>query len=127
MTAYKQQLGAAGEKAAVQFLVNNNYKILDVNYRCRFGEIDIIARDAQYTVFIEVKTRKNVMYGLPAEAVNYHKQRKILKVAQQYMLYKKRFDDDIRFDVVEVIAQMQQHAPISIQKIRLIKNAFQMA
>ncbi len=125
MTAYKQQLGAAGEKSAVKFLIKNNYKVLDVNYRCRFGEIDIIARDAQYTVFIEVKTRKNTLYGLPSEAVNYHKQRKILKVAQQYMLYKKRYNDNVRFDVIEVFAQMKEDESVYIQKIRLIKNAFQ--
>lgn len=78
-------LGNAGEKIAKIYLERNKYKILETNFRCKQGEIDIIAKDKKELVFIEVKTRKSIKYGLPAEAVNQVKQKHISKTAEYYI------------------------------------------
>ena len=73
----KKKLGNFGEKIATQYLGNKGYKIEKTNYYCKFGEIDIIARDRDGTyVFVEVKTRRNTLYGRPSEYVDYKKQNK---------------------------------------------------
>lgn len=120
---YKKVIGNFGEEQAVKFLLENKYEILERNFRCKFGEIDVIAKDGEYIVFIEVKTRKNTEYGIPAEAVNYYKQKKIIQVARYYLMNKK-YTSGIRFDVVEIIAKIQNDKPV-MQSIRVIKNAFQ--
>ncbi len=86
---YKQETGKTGEELASKYIEKQGYKIVERNFRCRQGEIDIIAEDKQELVFIEVKTRTNLSYGFPAEAVNYVKQKHINK-ATKYYLYKKR-------------------------------------
>lgn len=103
-----------GEDIACKYLQKVNYIILERNFRCRSGEIDIIALDKDYIVFIEVKYRKNNAYGYPREAVNYYKQRNISKVASYYLLIHNAFHKNCRFDVVEIIGE----------NIELIQNAF---
>ncbi|CDF57928.1 YraN family protein [Thermobrachium celere] len=117
----KRVLGEFGEKAARQFLLNNGYKIIDFNYRNKYGEIDIIAEQNDSIVFIEVKTRSSNRYGFPCEAVDYRKQDKIKKVALGYLnerCIKRKF---IRFDVVEVYIERTGE---NISKINIIKDAF---
>lgn len=98
----KHEIGKLGEDLATKYLYSINYKIIDRNFSCRQGEIDIIARDGNELVFIEVKTRTNSCYGKPAEAVNYIKQQHIEKVAKYY-IYKNHLENEyIRFDIVEV-------------------------
>ena len=98
----KKILGNIGEKLANQYLKENNYKILERNFYCRQGEIDIIARENKEIVFIEVKTRSNKNFGEPSEAVTTYKQKHIYKSAK-YFLYKNRLINNfIRFDVIEV-------------------------
>jgi len=113
----KRTIGNAGEDRACEFLENAAYKILERNFRCRSGEIDIIALDGNYIVFIEVKYRKDNSFGYPRESVNYYKQRNISKVASYYLLIKNAYDKNCRFDVVEIIGE----------KIELIQNAFSLA
>lgn len=79
------RLGQEGEALAVSFLVQNGLKVLERNYRCRLGEIDIIAVDDDTLVFIEVKARKNFLFGLPEEAITMAKQTKLIKVANYYI------------------------------------------
>lgn len=110
----KRQIGTTAEKLAVNYLIQNNYSIINTNFRCKIGEIDIIAKDNDYIVFIEVKYRKNTKRGLPREAVNYNKQKTIIKVANYYILQNKLYTNNFRFDVVEIIDK----------QINLIKNAF---
>jgi putative endonuclease len=110
--------GKVGEQIAVSFLKKNGYKILEKNFRCRLGEIDIVAREGKNLVFIEVKTRKSNELGYPEEAVDLRKQRKIVAVALSYLQEKNISDKDIRFDVVAVL--MTDSRP----EIRLIQNAF---
>ena len=99
-------VGNNGEQEACNYLKSNNYTIMNRNFRCRSGEIDIIANDdsTNELVFIEVKTRKNFHYGMPAEAVTRKKQKHIVSATKYYLfinkINNKRF---IRFDVIEVI------------------------
>lgn len=98
----KKELGNFGEQIASEYLQKENYKIIKRNYYCRKGEIDIIAQKQKEIIFIEVKTRTNNSYGMPAEAVNPIKQRNIKQVAN-YFLYKNNLLDTFtRFDVIEI-------------------------
>lgn len=105
---------------AAEYLICNGYSIQIRNFRTRCGEIDIIAKDGEYLVFIEVKTRTSVRFGAPREAVDYHKQNRIKNIAKLYLLQKKFFDKPVRFDVVEVLLTDKSDA----KSIIIIKNAF---
>jgi len=111
------KLGEKGERLAVKFLNKKGYKIIEQNYRTPLGEIDIIARERETLVFIEVKTRESIAYGLPFEAVNYTKRQRIAKIA---MLYLKRFKEipPCRFDVISIYYKNGK------PEFELIKNAF---
>lgn len=101
---FRQEIGKWGENLACQYLQENNYKVVDRNFLCRQGEIDIVARDItkDELVFIEVKTRSNFKYGNPADAVDKQKQKHMIQ-AIRYYLYKNGIQDvPIRVDVLEV-------------------------
>ncbi|GBD98391.1 hypothetical protein BMS3Abin07_00403 [bacterium BMS3Abin07] len=112
------RLGERGEDLAVSYLKKSGYRIIERNYRNPFGEIDIIALHSGTIVFVEVKTRKTDEYGMPFEAVNYHKQRKLKNTA---LMYLKRFKKGVsaRFDVVSIFMNNGE------EKVRLIKDAFE--
>lgn len=114
MKQNNRAIGTRGEMIAASFLEKNGYVILDKNYRCRIGEIDLIAKDGDYLVFVEVKCRKNMKTGYPSEAVGYYKQQRIIKTAIHYTKLKGLYGCDVRFDIVEIVDR----------KIRVIKNAF---
>lgn len=97
--------GYWGEEVAVKYLKNRGYEILGRNFRCRAGEIDIIARDGSVQVFIEVKSRKRVDYGLPCEAINYTKKQHILKTAAYYNMLHRSFNQEIRIDSIEILVK----------------------
>lgn len=97
-----QEIGKLGEDLAEEYLRNKEYKILQRNYRCRQGEMDIIAKDKEEIVFIEVKTRTTVNFGRPAEAVNYIKREHLQTIARYYLYTNKITKIAIRFDVVEI-------------------------
>lgn len=120
----KRTVGTEGEKIAAEYLKEQNYFILAMNFRYkRLGEIDIIARENNYICFIEVKSRSTLAYGLPKEAVNYRKQENIKKLASVFIAKNKLFNADIRFDVVEVYTK-KASGIMTIENINLIKNAF---
>lgn len=100
---YKRHIiGREGEEIVTDYLLKNNYKIIERNFECREGEIDIIAKDEDEIVFIEVKTRTNLEYGLPSEAVNKIKQNHMKRVIRYY-LYKNKLENSfVRIDVIEV-------------------------
>lgn len=101
---YKNQtIGKQGENIATKYLIQNNYKILERNFNCCFGEIDIIAKDKNEYVFIEVKTRTSKQYGNPVDAVTNIKQRHIWKSTKYYVYIKKLENAYIRFDVIEIL------------------------
>jgi putative endonuclease len=119
--AEQRQLGRVGEEAAIQYLQAHGYRILERNYRCRFGEIDLIARDGAVLVFVEVKTRRSRAFGSPATAVTLQKQRHIVKASQVYLAHRGDGREVCRFDVVAI--ELDGHRP----RIEIIKNAFQAA
>lgn len=111
----RRQVGTAYEAVAAEYLAAHGYRILERNFLSRRGEIDLIAREGEYLCFVEVKYRRNGDCGSPLEAVNAHKQRKILQAARYYlMLHGLGMDTACRFDVVAVEGE----------KITLIRNAF---
>ena len=100
----KQIIGNNGEQQACEYLITKGYKIEKRNYRCKMGEVDIIAKDRSgELVFVEVKTRKSYKYGFPLEAINYYKKNHILKVAQYYMMKNNIVNAKVRFDAIEVM------------------------
>ena len=99
---YKKLLGRVGEKKAAEFLLDKGFKIIATNHKTHLGEIDIIAEDGEYTVFIEVKTRTGDAFGQPSEAVDRKKQEKYFRVATEYLQKKGKLDTPSRFDVVEI-------------------------
>jgi putative endonuclease len=106
MVTIKRKLGDLGEEIAEKYLRENNYQILKKNYQKRWGEIDIVAKENQEIVFIEVKTRtkdKSDFYGEPQESVNFFKQQKLVKTAKTY-LYEKDYSSQIdwRIDVIAI-------------------------
>ena len=103
----KKALGEYGEDKACNYLLQNNYKIIERNFRCKNGEIDIIAIDIDKNelVFIEVKTRVTTKFGRPVEAVNFIKQDHILKSAKYYIYKNNIKNTPIRFDVIEIFVK----------------------
>ena len=117
MLSEKEKPGLWGEIYAARFMRENGYEIITANYRCRLGEIDIIAKDKDTTVFIEVKYRKNTEKGYPSEAVTETKQKRIIRTAMAYV--SENNTDNIRFDVAEIVEKDGR------KYIRYIENAFE--
>ena len=113
-------LGRKGEEVAVDFLKKHGYRIIKRNYRCRAGEIDIIAKQGSSLAFVEVKTRRSTHFGLPEEAVSYEKKRHLTRVALGYFTHHRIKETKCRFDVVSVVVNEN-----GVKEIRLIKNAFE--
>lgn len=107
---YKRHiLGQKGEQVALEYLENQGYKILERNFSCRQGEVDIIALDNDYIVFFEIKSRTSIEYGLPSEAVTNEKIKHILQVASYY-LYKYHLENaNTRVDVIEVYVKARHY------------------
>jgi len=98
----KQKLGNAGEQLAARELQARGLSIVQTNYRCASGEMDLIARDGDELVFVEVKTRRGNRFGSPEDAVNPRKQQKLIEVAETYLQAYQHNDVNWRIDVVAV-------------------------
>lgn len=114
----KAKTGMRGELAAARYLREHGFTILSANYRCRLGEIDIIASDRAYICFVEVKTRSPQMLGKPADAVDAVKRKKLLAAASRY-LSQNPTNLQPRFDVVEVYVRDG-----AVLRVRHMPNAF---
>ena len=110
--------GKEGEKIAASFLKENGYRIIETNFRCVLGEIDIVAKENGELVFIEVKTRKSEKLGYPEQSVGIKKQKKISQLALCYLQKRKPKEAKARFDVVAITMSDSKN------EIKLIKNAF---
>jgi len=110
--------GKEGEKIAAAYLKKNGYRIIEINFRCPIGEIDIVAKEKNDLVFVEVKTRKSIALGYPEQAVGIRKQKKMSQLALWYMQKRKIADTNARFDVVAITLMPENN------EVRLIKNAF---
>jgi putative endonuclease len=104
---------------AANYLAGHGYTILHRNYRSKSGEIDIIARQGDTLVFVEVKTRRTNTFGSPAAAVTARKQLQISRVAQEFLAKENLFDTDARFDVVSVFSPDRDNVQVEV-----ITNAF---
>lgn len=111
----RNQTGVRGEKMAEEFLLQQGFKLIERNFRSRFGEIDLIMNDGNAVVFVEVKYRNTNSYGQAGDAVNFHKMRKIVKTAEHFII-KNSIKALCRFDVVSINGKIMEH----------IKNAFTM-
>jgi putative endonuclease len=120
MQTQEQQFGIDSESMAVSYLKEHGYKIIKRNYRTKFGEIDIIAKDGDTIVFVEVKARKSRAYS-PKEAVTTNKKRKISMVALYYLKSTRQINLRARFDVVAIGSGNNSGA------VEIIKNAFELA
>jgi len=112
-------LGRRGEEAAARHLASRGLRILERGFRCRAGEIDIVARDGETLVFVEVKSRSSLACGRPAEAVDLRKRRRLLSAASWYLLSHGGPDRPCRFDVVEVV-----EAPGGALRVGVLRDAF---
>jgi len=106
---------------AAAFLKREGYRIIERNYRCRYGEIDIIAMDKKDVVFVEVKGRKSDTFGSPEEAIGPAKQKRISKAAVHYMQEEGLSDHNARFDVVAIRFMPEGN------RVQLIRNAFDLS
>lgn len=118
MTREKHDKGARGEEKACDFLQGQGYRILERNYRCRLGEIDIIAREGRTVVFVEVKARSSGRFGLPQEAVGPRKRRRMTAIALHYLKSRGWLGEPARFDVASVGLDGGQ------ETVTLLRNAF---
>lgn len=113
-----QVLGAFGEQLAKEQLVEKGYKILESNFRSRYGEIDIIAQNDKTLVFVEVKTRIGTRFGMPYQAVDFHKLQHLKKASQYYLMLHNYPNLKYRTDVISIILKNDK----SIDKIQHFEN-----
>jgi putative endonuclease len=121
MSLMRVSTGKRGEELAAAYLAEAGYRIVERNYRCIFGEIDIVAEERETLVFIEVKSRRSDTYGDPQLAVGHQKQKKISRIAMHYLEEKRLRHRPARFDVVAVKLLTAGH------QIEIIRNAFELA
>ena len=114
------EVGRQGESIAVDLLRKKGLSILETNFRCRLGEIDIVARDGQTLVFVEVRSRTGSYFGFPQETVTYRKQRKLPQVAEFYLLSLKKLPP-VRFDVIAITFSKD----LALRTIEHIPDAFE--
>lgn len=105
MSQERGELGRAGEAAAAFHLESGGMTIVARNYRCRIGEIDLVALDGNVLVIVEVKTRAGMGFGRPSEAVTPAKQGRLRRLASAYLAERRPPQRDVRFDVVEVVGR----------------------
>ncbi|WP_054958651.1 YraN family protein [Paenibacillus dakarensis] len=119
--ANRRQKGAAAEEAAAQHLIQNGYRILDRNWRCRTGELDIVAEKDSVLVIVEVRSRSGSSnFGTPSESVDRRKMQQVRSTAEHYLHVKKQYGRPIRFDVIAVML----NAELTTASIEHIPNAF---
>jgi putative endonuclease len=107
------ELGSLGERVAVTYLTDVGLRVLDRNWRCREGELDIVAREGHSLVFCEVKTRRGTGFGHPVEAVTLAKQRRLRTLAQRWLAAHDEHAPELRFDVVGVLVRPARPALVT--------------
>jgi len=96
------EVGATSEERAVDHLLRQGYRIVERNFRCKVGELDVIARDGRTLVFVEVRSRRSAEYGSALEAVHWGKRKKVSRVAQAYLTVRRPHFETARFDVIAI-------------------------
>lgn len=113
----RSKIGFLGEEIACAYLRKRHFQILHRNYKLRYGEIDIIAKNDKAYVFIEVKTRTNTLYGQPKDAITYKKLQELVKTAQYYQLKFLESNTPIRIDVISILLDPLTHQSLSLEHI----------
>ncbi|MEE9144031.1 MAG: YraN family protein [Candidatus Binatia bacterium] len=121
MQGQKQILGEEGELIAEKYLRKKGYKVVERNYRCPGGELDLIVLDRRVIVFVEVKTRSDDRFGDPLESVHRHKQKRMIKAALYFLSQHRLHNRDARFDVIGISSASLN------PKVEHIENAFDIA
>ena len=103
MHSYNKDLGSFGEALARDYLISKGYKILNMNFRNKFGEIDIICKKNNLLIFCEIKSRYSNSFGSPIESITCYKQKQIIKLSELYLISKKYYNFNVRYDIIEVI------------------------
>lgn len=116
--ATHNEFGKNSEKTAQEYLIKNGFKILETNWRSGHKEIDIIAEDKDFIIFVEVKARNNDIFAKPEDAVNFNKIKNIVRAANTYLVSHK-INKDSRFDIITLLSM-----PNGEYKIEHIKDAF---
>ena len=119
MTQRRRRLGQRGEQMAAERLAGMGYQIVERNYRCRAGEIDLVARQAGRWVFVEVRTRRGSAYGTPEESVTARKRAHIIAAAQNYLLAHDALEADWRIDAVAIVLTRSGQ----VERLEVIENA----
>lgn len=119
MADLRQQLGRDGEQCAVDALLARGYAILARRHRTRFGELDIVARDGETLVFVEVKARRGTSFGQPGDAVHWRKRRRLARLAEAFVAERRLHRVPCRFDVVGIVWQ-DGRAP----EVQVFRHAF---
>ena len=118
MSHYRKKVGAQGEDRAAKYLSAHGYRIIEKNWRCRLGEIDLVVKEADTLVFCEVKTRSNQSFGHPLEAITASKIEKLRRLGEAYMQAAAKTDVALRFDVISIIENGEN------SRLEHIKDAF---
>lgn len=116
--ALHNEIGSMGERIAVDFLLEKNYQILDTNWVCGHKEVDIIAKDGDTIVFVEVKTRKSSYLVEPEATVDAYKRRHLIWAANSYV-NRFQYDNDVRFDIISIVIYNNDE-----KRIEHIEDAF---
>ena len=117
----RQRLGQIAENHACRFLQARGYRIRERNWRCRFGEVDLIADHGEDLVLVEVKSRRSEDFGRPADAVNFAKRRKLSRLADFYVQTHHLTEVNCRFDVIELLLAPRNR----VEQVNLIEDAFE--
>jgi len=115
-----REIGVIGEDIAAGILKERGYVILERNFRCRYGEIDVVARIEDTVIFVEVKTRRNRRCGFPEESVDYRKQKKLRLLAEYYLAKNRNLPRILRFDVYAIRLD-ETNRP---ESVRVLENCF---
>lgn len=116
--ALHNEIGAMGERVAVEYLLEKNYQILETNWVCGHKEVDVIAKDGDTIVFVEVKTRRSTYLVEPEATVDVFKQRHLIWAANSYV-NRFQYDNDVRFDIISIVIDKNDE-----KKIEHIEDAF---
>jgi putative endonuclease len=117
----RKEVGALGEKLAAASLKKKGYRIIETNYRCRFGEIDIVARKKDTLIFVEVRTKSSDAFGAPEESVTHLKQNHLIATAEHYISTHRELPESRRFDFVAV----ELEPGGKLKRLELIENAIE--
>ncbi|MCF6094339.1 YraN family protein [Microaerobacter geothermalis] len=119
----RKKLGALGEELAVQYLLKKGYKIIQRNYRCPLGELDIIAKEGKELIFVEVRTKSTLSFGSGLESITYAKRRKLVQLGQYFLSQNFQHHVHYRFDVISIFIPRSNESPEMIPEVVHIRNA----